>query len=134
MLVELCRRPWSYQGVSLVLFYLEIFQAPHFQITAYVVLACILINSIIILLLTIFICTPIESFWDRDVKGKCMDLQAIAYVNSASAIAQDVILLILPLVFIRKLQMKRYRKFAVSFMLAIGTFECIATLVRLHTL
>ena len=63
-----------------------------------------------------------------------MDLQGIAYVNSASAIVQDVILLILPLVFIRKLQMKRYRKVAVVFMFAIGTFGCIATIVRLHTL
>lgn len=84
--------------------------------------------------MTIFICNPVKSFWDRDIKGRCMDLQGLAYANSASAIVQDVILLILPLVFIRKLQMKRYRKIAVTFMFTIGTFGCIATIIRLQTL
>lgn len=120
--------------VSLVLFYLEIFHTTSFRITAYVVLTAIIINSTIIFFLTVFICDPVESFWNRDIKGKCLDLQAIAYANSASAIAQDIILLVLPLFFIRKLQMKRYRKAAVGFMFAIGTFGCVATIIRLHTL
>ncbi|KAG9195625.1 hypothetical protein G6011_00746 [Alternaria panax] len=120
--------------VSLILFYLEIFHTSSFRITAYIVLTAVVINSIIIFFLTTFVCNPVESFWNRDVKGKCSDLQAIAYANSASAIAQDMIILFLPLFFIRKLQMKRYRKVAVSFMFAIGTFGCIATIVRLHTL
>ncbi|RAR04855.1 cytidine and deoxycytidylate deaminase zinc-binding region [Stemphylium lycopersici] len=94
----------------------------------------IIISSLVIFLLTIFICSPIQSFWNRDVKGKCLDLQGIAYANSASAIAQDVILLVLPLCFVRNLQMKRYRKVAVGSMFAIGTFGCIATIVRFHTL
>ncbi|KNG46807.1 cytidine and deoxycytidylate deaminase zinc-binding region [Stemphylium lycopersici] len=120
--------------VSLVLFYLDIFKTPRFQIVAYVTLASIIISSLVIFLLTIFICSPIQSFWNRDVKGKCLDLQGIAYANSASAIAQDVILLVLPLCFVRNLQMKRYRKVAVGSMFAIGTFGCIATIVRFHTL
>ena len=63
-----------------------------------------------------------------------MDVQALAYANSASAIVQDLVLLILPLVFIRKLQIKRYRKLAVTFMFSIGTFGCLATIFRLRTL
>ncbi|KAK1907659.1 hypothetical protein P3342_005987 [Pyrenophora teres f. teres] len=120
--------------VSLVLFYLEIFQTRRFRITAYIVLACIIINSVTIFFVTVFICSPIESFWNRDIKGKCMDLRAIAFANSASAIAQDIVLLILPLVFIQNLQMKRQRKWAVGFMFTIGTFGCIATIFRFHTL
>ncbi|KAF7447307.1 CFEM domain containing protein [Pyrenophora tritici-repentis] len=120
--------------VSLVLFYLEIFQTRRFRITAYIVLACIIINSVTIFFFTVFICSPIESFWNRDIKGKCMDLRAIAFANSASAIAQDIVLLILPLVSIKNLQMKRQRKWAVGFMFAIGTFGCIATIFRFQTL
>ncbi|OAL47711.1 hypothetical protein IQ07DRAFT_682501 [Pyrenochaeta sp. DS3sAY3a] len=120
--------------VSLILFYLEIFKTRNFAISAYIVLGYIIVNTLIIFLMTIFICKPVKSFWDRDIKGKCMDLQGLAYANSASAIVQDVILLILPLVFIRKLQMKRYRKIAVTFMFTIGTFGCIATIIRLQTL
>lgn len=85
-------------------------------------------------LITIFACNPVSSFWNRDIKGKCIDIQGAAYANSASAIVQDIILLILPLIFIRNLQMKRYRKIAVGFMFVIGTFGCIATIMRLPSL
>ncbi|KAF2821220.1 hypothetical protein CC86DRAFT_359936 [Ophiobolus disseminans] len=119
---------------SIVLFYLEIFKTRRFEIAAYIILAYIVVSSLVIYFLTAFACSPVSSFWNRDIKGKCMDIQILAYANSASAILQDVILLILPLVFIRKLQVKRYRKIAVGFMFAVGTFGCIATIVRLRTL
>jgi hypothetical protein len=120
--------------VSLVFFYLEIFTTRQFRVAAYIVLTYIVVNSLVIFFLTIFSCTPISGFWNRDVKAKCLDVQALAYANSGSAILQDLILLILPMVFIRNLQMKRYRKIAVGLMFAFGTFGCVATIVRLRTL
>jgi hypothetical protein len=120
--------------VSLVFFYLQIFKTRQFRLSAYVVLICIVVNSLVIFFLTLFSCNPLPAFWNRDIKGKCLDVQALAYANSASAIVQDIVLLILPLVFIRHLQMKRYRKIAVGLMFSIGTFGCIATIVRLRTL
>lgn len=120
--------------VSLILFYLEIFKTRRFTLTAYVVLGYIVINTAIIFVMTICTCTPIAYFWNRDIKGKCMNLQGLAYANSASAILQDLILLILPLVFIKNLQMKKYRKLSVGLMFAIGTFGCIATIIRLRAL
>jgi hypothetical protein len=119
---------------SLVFFYLEIFRTQRFKIFAYIILAYIFINNLLIFFLTVFSCLPVSAFWNRDIKGKCMDVQALAYANSASAIVQDIILLILPLLFIKNLQMKRYRKVAVGLMFAIGTFGCIATIIRLQTL
>jgi hypothetical protein len=116
--------------VSLVFFYLEIFKTRQFRLSAYAVLVYIVVNSLVIFLLTIASCNPVPAFWNRDIKGKCLDVQALAYANSASAIVQDIILLVLPLVFIRNLQMKRYRKIAVGIMFSIGTFGCIATIVR----
>jgi hypothetical protein len=120
--------------ISLVLFYLEIFKTRKFQITAYVFLGYLVVNSLVIFFIAIFACSPVSSFWNRDIKGKCIDIQGAAYANSASAIVQDIVLLILPLVFIRNLQMKRYRKIAVGLMFVIGTFGCIATIMRLPSL
>lgn len=120
--------------ISLLVFYLEIFKSRQFRLSAYVVLIYIVVSSLVIFFLTIFSCTPISGFWNRDVKAKCLNVQGLAYVHSASAILQDIILLILPMVFIRHLQMKRYRKVAVGLMFAIGTFGCIATIIRLRTL
>ncbi|KAF2678735.1 hypothetical protein K458DRAFT_376105 [Lentithecium fluviatile CBS 122367] len=120
--------------VSLCIFYLEIFPSRHARMVSYVILTWIVINTLLLFFLTIFNCIPVQAFWDRDVDGKCLDINALAYANSASAIAQDAVLLVFPLACIRRLNMKRYRKFAVGFMFSIGTFGCITTIIRLHTL
>jgi hypothetical protein len=121
--------------VSLVLFYLQIFPSPRFRKIAYTVLAFIVINSVIIFLVATLPCLPLAAFWDRDIKGaKCLNIQAAAYAISACALVQDIILLILPLAFLRNLQMKRYRKIAVGLMFTVGTFGAVATMMRLPSL
>lgn len=97
-------------------------------------MAYIIISTTIIFFLSVFLCSPVESFWNRDIKGKCISPKNVSYANSASAIVQDLILLVLPLFYIRNLQVNRWRKLAVSLMFATGTFGCITTIVRLHTL
>ena len=107
--------------VSLCMFYLQIFPSPRIRMVCYAILTWIVVNTLVIFLLTIFSCTPVRVFWNQDVEGKCMDISALAYANSASAIAQDVVLVVLPLICIRRLNMKRYRKVAVALMFSIGT-------------
>jgi hypothetical protein len=120
--------------VALVVFYLEIFDSRRFRITAYIVMVYIIITSLISFFITIFVCKPVSFYWNRDIEGTCMDPQVIAYACSACAIVQDLILLILPLVFIRDLTMQRHRKVGAVVMFSIGSLGCIATIVRLHTL
>ncbi|KAH4063994.1 hypothetical protein HBI73_205670 [Parastagonospora nodorum] len=120
--------------VSLILFYIEIFRTPQFLRISYIFLAYMILNTLIILFIVLFACKPVNSFWDRDIKGECINIQAMAYAASASALVQDLVLLILPIAFIRNLQMKRFRKVAVGFMFCIGTFGCIATIMRLPSL
>jgi hypothetical protein len=135
--------------VSLCMFYLEVFPLPRLRIVCYIITGWIITNTVVIFLLTIFSCLPVASFWNKDIKGKCLDINALAYANSACAIAQDIVLVIFPLACIRNLNMKRYRKFAVGFMFSIGTLYvptfysagrsnihsgCVTTIIRLHTL
>lgn len=121
--------------ISLVLFYLEIFKTRKFRITAYIFLVFLVANSLAMFGIAMFTCTPVDSFWNRDIKtGKCINLQAGAYFISGSSLLQDIILLVLPIMFIRNLQMKRYRKIAVAIMFVVGTFGCVATLMRLPSL
>ncbi|KAK7180494.1 hypothetical protein DPSP01_009970 [Paraphaeosphaeria sporulosa] len=119
---------------SLIMFYLEIFPLKRVRIIAYIILGWIVINSLILFFLTIFNCRPVNAFWDRDIKGQCMNINALAFANSGTAIAQDIVLLIFPLVCIRQLKMQRARKFAVGLMFSIGTFGCIASIIRLQSL
>lgn len=45
----------------------------------------------------------------------------LGYANSISAIVQDVVLVVLPMSYLRKLQMKRSSKAAVAIMFLIGS-------------
>lgn len=107
--------------ISLVLLYLDIFPTSKARLVAYILLTWITVNSLINFFVTLFNCRPVNAFWDRDVKGKCIDINAFGYAASATAIAQDIALLIYPLVCIRQLQMQRHRKIAVGVMFSIGT-------------
>lgn len=103
------------------MFYIEVFPFQRTRIACYIILACIVINTIIIFFLTVFSCAPVAYFWDRDLRGKCLNTTALAFANSGTAIVLDLVLLILPLSSIRNLNMKRYRKYAVGLMFCIGT-------------
>lgn len=120
--------------IALVVFYLEIFDSRRFKITAYIVMVYLIVTSLISFFITIFVCKPVSYYWNRDIEGTCMDPQVIAYGCSVCAIIQDLILLILPLVFIRDLTMQRRRKIGAVVMFSIGSLGCIATIVRFHTL
>lgn len=104
----------------MIAFYLQVFHDRRFRIVCWIVLGYIILSSVIIQFLTIFSCNPIHSFWDRDIKGTCLDIGAIGFANSANAILQDLIILVMPMPSLYKLQMKKWRKIAVGFMFAVG--------------
>ncbi|EUC39482.1 hypothetical protein COCMIDRAFT_65711, partial [Bipolaris oryzae ATCC 44560] len=120
--------------IALVVFYLEIFDSRRFKITAYIVIVYLVVTSLISFFITIFVCKPISYYWNRDIEGTCMDPQVIAYGCSVCAIVQDVVLLILPLVFIRDLKIQRRRKIGAVVMFSVGSLGCIATIIRFHAL
>ncbi|UPX18617.1 uncharacterized protein EKO05_0008911 [Ascochyta rabiei] len=106
--------------VSLIAFYLQVFLDRRFRVFCYVFLGYIVISTLVIQFLTIFACTPVQSFWDRDIKGKCLDVGAIGFANSANAILQDLIILVMPMPSLFRLHMNNWRKLAVTFMFAVG--------------
>jgi hypothetical protein len=109
---------------SLILFYLEIFTTRRFKTIGWVVFGYIVVNSLVMFLLTSLPCTPVSAFWNRDLTlgtGRCMDIQIIGYANSVSVIVQDIILLVLPIFFIKNVKMKRFRRVVVASMFSIGS-------------
>lgn len=52
------------------MFYLDVFPTRSFKIAGWIVFWYISINTLIIFLLTVFACTPVSAFWNRDLKGK----------------------------------------------------------------
>lgn len=60
-------------------------------------------------------------FWDRDLRGTCLDVNAAAYANSGMSIVQDLIIVSLPLPVLHKLNMGLKKKIGVGLMFALGS-------------
>lgn len=106
--------------ISLLLFYLQIFVSRIFRITCYAVIGFTSASTLAVFLATTFTCLPVQAFWNRDINGRCIDYNALAYAISGSAIAQDIIILLLPLPCVCKLRMKLHRKIEVGLLFSIG--------------
>ncbi|KAF6794929.1 integral membrane protein (CFEM domain-containing protein) [Colletotrichum sojae] len=121
--------------LSLVVFYLRIFTVPKFKIAAYSLMGFLVLGQVVIGFLTIFSCHPIELFWNKDIHtGGCLDINQLAYANSALAILQDLIILALPIAMLPGLQMNRNKKISVAAIFLLGSVGFISTIIRLQVL
>ncbi|OAL46515.1 hypothetical protein IQ07DRAFT_517389, partial [Pyrenochaeta sp. DS3sAY3a] len=119
--------------MSLVALYLQIFQTRKMRWACYALFIFIAISTTAIALATIFSCTPVPFFWNRDMEGKCVNLTALGFANSALAIAQDVFIILVPIPKLHTLHMKLWRKVAVGLMFTLGAGGCVATIIRLRS-
>ncbi|KAK1981916.1 CFEM domain-containing protein [Colletotrichum cereale] len=121
--------------LSLVVFYLRIFTVPTFRIATFSLIGFLVVGQVVIGFLTIFSCHPIELFWDRDIHtGGCLDVNQLAYANSALAIIQDLIILALPIAMLPGLQMNRNKKISIAIIFVVGSIGFISTIIRLQVL
>ncbi|KAK2010439.1 CFEM domain-containing protein [Colletotrichum eremochloae] len=121
--------------LSLVVFYLRIFTVPTFRTAAYSLIGFLVVGQVVIGFLTIFSCHPIELFWNRDIHtGSCLDVNQLAYANSALAIIQDLIILALPIAMLPGLQMNRNKKISVALVFLVASVGFISTIIRLQAL
>jgi hypothetical protein len=102
-------------------FYLRIFPHKRFRYAAFGTIAMIPISTAIIFFATVFSCNPVAYFWDRDLHGTCLNVNALAYANSGMSIAQDLIIVALPLPVLHRLHMSLKKKIGVGIMLGVGS-------------
>ena len=108
--------------VSILIQYLRIFPVRRFQKACFVVLGIVTACGAWAVFGNIFLCSPIASFWDKSIKdGDCMDRSVIWFTNAGLNIAQDVVILLLPMPLIQTLQMAKSQKRGLITMLALGS-------------
>ena len=107
--------------VAILIFYLRIFPRRWFQISAKLVLVFVVLSGVVILLLQIFQCLPVAFNWDKTISGaKCLDVNALTYTHAGITIAQDLLLLVLPLPELATLQLERNKKIGLILMFQVG--------------
>ncbi|KAH6665001.1 hypothetical protein B0J14DRAFT_607146 [Halenospora varia] len=126
----------SVTKLSILCFYMRIFQHQTlFRAGVWAAIALIVLSTTIISILTIFQCRPITYFWNRDIKGGiCLDVNALAYANSAMSMVQDVIIVFLPIPVVWKMNLDSRKKIGIGIMFALGGFGCIVSGIRLRSL
>lgn len=71
-------------------------------------------------LIGIFMCTPIEGFWDNTVKAKCIPNFPQFYINAAGNIVTDLAVFIMPLPALWKLVLPKAQKYFLVGIFSLG--------------
>lgn len=88
------------------------------------ILVWVVVTMILFQLLSLLQCIPISYNWegwkDKDEAKKCLDLTALAFASAAINIAQDIVILLLPIPRLLKLNTSCKKKVAVLMMFNLG--------------
>jgi hypothetical protein len=108
--------------VSLLLFYLRIFfVSSRFQTWAKLALGFVILPGILILLLQLFQCLPVQFNWDKSIdNAKCLNINALTYAHAGINIAQDFVILALPIPELLPLKLNLQQKIGLIVMFQVG--------------
>ena len=125
--------------ISVLCFYLRVFPNQGFRRLNYLVMAWVAASSVILIFLQIFQCIPLNYSWEgwKDEQGrahKCLHINALAFTAAGFSIAQDLVILVLPLPLLARLQTVWRVKLGVMFMFSLGVFVLITSCVRLRSI
>ncbi|KAK3170138.1 hypothetical protein OEA41_009524 [Lepraria neglecta] len=121
--------------LSLLFFYHRIFPVRKFTIIS-IITGIVMVGWCIALIFSvIFGCKPVGYFWDKTIQGgHCINENVLSYGITAANIATDIIVLVLPIPWLWNLQMRTSKKLALSGIFVLGSFVCIAGIVRIPLL
>ncbi|GLA28505.1 hypothetical protein AnigIFM63326_006084 [Aspergillus niger] len=128
----------TYTGVivlvkfSILALYWRLFNRANIKIPISLISTLVCMWGIAVFLLTLLQCIPTRGLWDQSVDASCnVDSQKFLFAISIPNIIIDVTLLALPIPYIMKLNTSKSHKKAIMSMFLLGSFVCIASIMRL---
>ncbi|KAJ9143417.1 hypothetical protein NKR23_g6557 [Pleurostoma richardsiae] len=103
------------------------------RITLWALIAITVISTIFVDIYILLQCRPIQRTWGEK-EGTCLPSTitvAITFVISALNLITDFTTAVLPFLMLRKVQMSKNRKIAITLVLSLGVLASIATIARL---
>ncbi|KAM5354113.1 hypothetical protein ACJ41O_000763 [Fusarium nematophilum] len=125
---------FSFIKASFLFQFYRIFPRPRMRKIIYFTAAFIFLFGIETVIMTIFLCIPVQKFWEPNIDGFCFDKKALWFTQSALHIITDMMILLLPMSELKHLNMPRRQKRALIFVFALGFFACATSIVRLQSL
>ncbi|CZT51138.1 related to integral membrane protein [Rhynchosporium secalis] len=123
--------------VAVAAYFLRLASKRYQRVVVYYTLSTVMVFSTLYFFFLIFQCSPMNYLWTKygdDGAGRCLKsttLSAITYAHCAMSAITDWSFGILPIFFVRKMQMDPRTKFSVILILSLGFFASSATIVRI---
>jgi hypothetical protein len=112
----------AFTRISILLFYLRIFQACWYRRLAIALVVFAAIFALISNFVIIFQCKPIRAIWDFTIpRSNCINLSAFAFSNAGIGIAQDLTILFMPIPQLLQLQMNLTKKLNLIVLFSLGS-------------
>lgn len=118
-------------------FFLRIFPDRWFQRTVQVFVIVVGLSAFALAILQIFQCIPFEYNWEGwkgTTQAKCLDVNALTYAAASVAIAQDFVIILLPLPLLFNLQVGWRKKTGIILMFSLGALVFLTACIRLRYL
>ncbi|KUJ08369.1 uncharacterized protein LY89DRAFT_342081 [Mollisia scopiformis] len=124
---------------SVLLFYLRIFPYTRCRIACYITLAWVGICTVLYQFLVLLQCLPLSYNWegwkqDLGHPDRCLDLNALNYSSAGINIAQDLVILVIPVPWLVGLNCSLRNKLQILAMFGVGIFICLCSIIRLTKL
>jgi hypothetical protein len=107
--------------ISILVLYLRIFPSRTFLIWTKGTIIFVVLHALAFLLVVIFQCVPISAICNPSIPGRCVNSTALIFAGSGFSIAEDLIIIVLPIPVLKSLQMKLKKKIIIGFMFFIGS-------------
>ncbi|KAL8671650.1 MAG: hypothetical protein Q9168_003856 [Polycauliona sp. 1 TL-2023] len=125
--------------VSILLFYRRVFPSTATSRTWGICNYALMFASVAFCLISLFgsafACTPVSFIWDRTIQdGHCINLIGLARFTCITGVLTDILILTLPMPIVWNMHMKRSKKVAVSGVFLLGSFVCVASMIRFYYL
>ncbi|KAK7178216.1 hypothetical protein PSPO01_15734 [Paraphaeosphaeria sporulosa] len=117
--------------MSILSLYNRLFPQVWFTRTSIAVAVFIVLFTITKIGGDIFQCVPISSHWTTGQHATCIEFSTLVIVHGVLNIMTDFIIVGLPLPILWQLKLTTIRKWALTFMLAVGILVCVISVVRL---
>ncbi|KAE9575459.1 hypothetical protein CGMCC3_g8471 [Colletotrichum fructicola] len=121
--------------ISILLFYQRVFisRVPSFRLSLITGYFLSIAYPIVIWGTMGNACKPLHFYWDQFIgaQGTCIDLNTFYLALGIINMMNDIIVLLLPIPQILKLQMSGRKKLAVCSIMLLGSFVCVASVVRI---
>ncbi|CAI7609031.1 unnamed protein product [Penicillium glandicola] len=98
---------------------------------SWIMMGIIIAQATSFVLVAAFQCQPISMAWTGVGPGKCVNINLFYLCNAALNIVTDLLTYTLPIKVIFNLQMPQKQKLVLGFILCLGLFACISSIIRI---